>query len=135
MSSITQSSTSSGMAGLKVRPAWQPWALMAWMLRCTYAGCVGVKADQVGTGLGKGLGQRVHGLHHQVHVDRHGPARRRDCMGLERLADHGAEGQVGHIQWLSITSKWIQSAPAAMTFFTSSPRRAKSADRMEGAMR
>ena len=43
MSSITQSSTSSGMAGLKVRPAWQPWALMAWMLRCTCADASGWK--------------------------------------------------------------------------------------------
>src|SRR5690606_32581195 len=34
-----------------------------------------------------------------------------------------------------MTSKWIQSAPAATTLRTSSPRRAKSADRMLGAMR
>src|SRR5215472_16232526 len=34
----------------------------------------------------------------------------------------------------SITSTWIQSAPAASTARTSSPKRAKSADRMEGAM-
>src|SRR6266849_9754705 len=31
-----------------------------------------------------------------------------------------------------MTSKWIQSAPAASTAFTSSPRRAKSADKIEG---
>jgi len=43
MSSMTQSSTSSGMAGLKVRPAWQPRALMAWMLRCTWAEASGWK--------------------------------------------------------------------------------------------
>ncbi|CAI8694119.1 hypothetical protein EMIT0111MI5_200098 [Burkholderia sp. IT-111MI5] len=36
---------------------------------------------------------------------------------------------------MSITSKWIQSAPAATTLRTSSPSRAKSADRMLGAMR
>lgn len=35
MSSITQSSTSSGWAGLKVRPALAPLALMACTLRCT----------------------------------------------------------------------------------------------------
>src|ERR1700686_1294458 len=34
-----------------------------------------------------------------------------------------------------MTSKWIQSAPAASTSLTSSPRRAKSADRIDGAMR
>src|SRR6185437_13961348 len=38
-------------------------------------------------------------------------------------------------KWLSMTSKWIQSAPAEMTRVTSSPRRAKSADRIEGAIR
>src|SRR5258707_2797082 len=31
-----------------------------------------------------------------------------------------------------MTSKWIQSAPAARTAFTSSHRRAKSADKIEG---
>src|SRR3981189_493053 len=31
-----------------------------------------------------------------------------------------------------MTSKWIQSAPAASTAFTSSPNRAKSADKIEG---
>src|SRR5690606_2068432 len=34
-----------------------------------------------------------------------------------------------------MTSTWIQSAPAATTLRTSSPRRAKSADRMLGAIR
>jgi hypothetical protein len=34
----------------------------------------------------------------------------------------------------SMTSMWIQSAPAASIARTSSPSRAKSADRMEGAM-
>src|SRR3954463_9886857 len=35
----------------------------------------------------------------------------------------------------SITSTWIQSAPAASTARTSSPSRVKSADNTEGAMR
>jgi hypothetical protein len=35
----------------------------------------------------------------------------------------------------SITSTWIQSAPAASAARTSSARRPKSAERMEGAMR
>src|ERR1700680_1358784 len=34
-----------------------------------------------------------------------------------------------------MTSKWIQSAPAASTSLTSSPRRAKSVDRIDAAMR
>lgn len=58
---------------------------------------IGVKADQVGPGLGKGLGQRIDGLHHQVHVNWYGLAAGGDGMGFERLADHGAEGQIGHI--------------------------------------
>src|SRR5690606_18791657 len=37
--------------------------------------------------------------------------------------------------WLSITSKCTTSAPAASTASTSSPSRAKSADRMDGAIR
>ena len=37
-------------------------------------------------------------------------------------------------KWPSITSRWIQSAPAAATSRTSSPSLAKSADRIDGAM-
>ena len=37
-------------------------------------------------------------------------------------------------KWPSITSIWIQSAPAASIARTSSPSRAKSADRIEGEM-
>ena len=37
-------------------------------------------------------------------------------------------------KWPSITSTWIQSAPAASIARTSSPSRAKSADRIEGAI-
>jgi hypothetical protein len=36
---------------------------------------------------------------------------------------------------LSITSKWTTSAPAASTFVTSSPSLAKSAERIDGAIR
>ena len=37
-------------------------------------------------------------------------------------------------KWPSMTSTWIQSAPAASTARISSPRRAKSAARIEGAI-
>ena len=37
-------------------------------------------------------------------------------------------------KWPSITSTWIQSQPAASMARTSSPSRAKSAERMDGAM-
>src|ERR1051325_9613829 len=36
-------------------------------------------------------------------------------------------------KWPSITSTWIQSAPARVTASTSSPSRLKSADRIDGA--
>src|SRR5690606_1094016 len=38
-------------------------------------------------------------------------------------------------KWLSITSTWIQSAPAAWTARHSAPKAEKSAARMEGAIR
>src|SRR5258708_15213905 len=38
-------------------------------------------------------------------------------------------------KWLSITSTWIRSAPASRAASISRPRLAKSAERMEGAMR
>src|SRR6185312_15531496 len=38
-------------------------------------------------------------------------------------------------KWPSITSTWIQSAPASVTAATSCPSAAKSADRIDGAMR
>ncbi|MPN09176.1 hypothetical protein SDC9_156464 [bioreactor metagenome] len=59
--------------------------------------CIGVEADVVGTGLGKGGGEIVHGLHHQVHIDGHGLAIGCDRMKLQSLTDHGAEGQVRHV--------------------------------------
>src|ERR1044071_5049871 len=37
-------------------------------------------------------------------------------------------------KWPSMTSTWIQSAPAASSARTSSPKRAKSAARIDGAM-
>src|SRR5688572_24030932 len=38
-------------------------------------------------------------------------------------------------KWPSMTSIWMKSAPASLTASTSSPNRAKSADRIDGAMR
>src|SRR2546423_9310372 len=40
---------------------------------------------------------------------------------------------IGGTKWPSITSMWMTLAPAAMTSSTCAPRRAKSADRIEGA--
>ncbi len=58
---------------------------------------VGVKADEVGTGLGKRSGQGVHGRDHQVHIDRHGHTGRCLGVGFDGLADHGPEGEVGDV--------------------------------------
>ena len=57
----------------------------------------GVEAHQIGARLGEGLRQGVHGLHHQVHVDGRRAAIGEHGMGLERLAHHRPEGQVGHV--------------------------------------
>ena len=61
--------------------------------------CAGirVKADEVGTRLGKRSGQCIDRRNHQVHIDRHCYASSRFGMRLERLANHGAEGEVGHV--------------------------------------
>ena len=58
---------------------------------------VRVEGDDVGTGLAEGLGQRVDRLHHQMHVDRRRGSIRFHGVLLQRLADHRAEGQVGHV--------------------------------------
>src|SRR5712691_4322506 len=41
---------------------------------------------------------------------------------------------IGGTKWPSITSTWIQSAPAAVTARTSSASRPKSAERIDGAI-
>jgi len=58
---------------------------------------VGVKADQIGAGLREGLGQRVHRLHHHVHVQRHRLPGGGDRVRLDGLADHRPEREVGHV--------------------------------------
>jgi hypothetical protein len=58
---------------------------------------IGVKADEVGTGLCKRRGQCIDGRDHQMHIDRHGHAGCRFGMRLEGLANHGAECEVGHV--------------------------------------
>ena len=87
--SITHSSTSSGVAGLNTRPAWQPSALISCSVRSTCALASGWKLIEVGAGLGEGQRQRIDRLHHQVHVERHRlPSARTQC-GLMACATTG----------------------------------------------
>ena len=89
---------------------------------------LGVHGDDVGAGLREGLEIGVGRRDHQV-------ARRRASSMRRRIAliTGGPKVMLG-TKWPSITSRWIQSAPAASMASTSSPRRAKSAERIEGAM-
>ena len=58
---------------------------------------VGVKADEVRPCFGKRTRQVVHGLHHQVNINRNRHLGRGFGDGLDGLTDHGAKTQVGHI--------------------------------------
>ena len=52
---------------------------------------IGVKADEVGPRLGKGVGQGVHRLHHEVHIYGYGRAVGPLGMGTQGLAHHGTK--------------------------------------------
>ena len=56
-----------------------------------------MKADEVGTGVGKGAGQCIYRLHHQVHINGHGHARGGFGVWFQGAANHWPEGQVGHV--------------------------------------
>ena len=51
-----------------------------------------VEGDIAGAGFGKHADQFIHRADHQVHVDGGG-----DAVVAQGLADHGADGQVGHV--------------------------------------
>jgi hypothetical protein len=95
MSSITQSSTSSGCR-VEHQPGLQPSALMACSCGARGAG-VGVEADEVGAGLGKGLRPArppaaPSGARRSARA-----CRRASWQRLERLANHRPKGEVGHV--------------------------------------
>ncbi len=89
---------------------------------------LGMNRQNVRTRLGERVEKAIDRRDHEMDVERLGGVR------AQRLHHHRADRQIGDIM-PSITSTWIQSAPAASTARTSSPSRAKSADKMEGAMR
>ena len=86
-----------------------------------------VEADVVGAGLGEHGHQLVHRLDHEVHVDGHRHVR------ADRRTDHRADGQVGHV--VVVHHVEVDPVGAGGDVAHSSPRRAKSADRMLGVMR
>ena len=57
----------------------------------------GAGATTVGAGAAESLCERIDRLHHQVHIDGHIFAIGRFGMGLQRLANHGAKREVGHV--------------------------------------
>ena len=61
------------------------------------SGRIRMKADQVGTGLGKRRRQRIDWADHQVNINWHGLTRCRFGVGLECLTNHRAEREVGHV--------------------------------------
>ena len=86
-----------------------------------------VDGDEVGAGFGEGFQIRIARRDHQVDVER--------LFGVPRsdFTTSGPKVMLG-TKWPSMTSTWIQSAPAASTARTSSPSLAKSAARIDGAM-
>ena len=60
-------------------------------------GGIGVETNQVGSCIGKGGGQGVYGLNHEVHINGHVFAIGCFGMRLERLTNHGAKSEVGHV--------------------------------------
>ena len=56
------------------------------------SGRLRVEGDEVGAGVGEVADDGIDRRHHQVDVNR-----RLDAVVLERLADHRADGEVGHV--------------------------------------
>src|SRR5215210_8972352 len=59
----------------------------------------------------------------------------RSCTRSRNVATIREPIEIGGTKWPSITSTWITRAPASITASTCSPRRAKSAARIDGATR
>ncbi len=124
----TFSMAASGVAGLSTQPAFLPRLLMSWMVRWTCGPASGwneitsapasAKAGTSGS-TGETMRWQSNG-----------------CLlwALRAFTTIGPMVRLG-TKWLSMTSTWIQSAPAAVTASISAPKAAKSADRIEGAMR
>ena len=88
---------------------------------------LGMDGDDVGAGLGEGVEERSTG--EIIRWTSNGLA----VCGRSAFTTAGPIVRLG-TKCPSITSMWIQSAPASSIARTSSPSLAKSADRIEGAM-
>ena len=84
-------------AGLNTRPALQPSALISCSVRSTCVLASGWKLMRSAPALANCCAKRVDRRDHQVHVDGHGRAVGAHRVLLQRLADHRAEAEVGHV--------------------------------------
>ena len=117
------------MAGLSATPASAPASRIWASVRCRCGARLHVHRDRVGAGVGERVDVALGVLDHEVDVE--GAAalvdRRRDA----RVTTGGPIVMLG-TKWPSMTSTWIRRAPASITVAISSPRRPKSADRIDG---
>ena len=98
------------------------------MVRSTCSLASGWKLMKVAPASAKSGTMRSTGLHHQVHVDR-----RLDAVLAQRLAHQRADGEVRHV--VVVHHVEVDEVGAGGEHgSTSSPRRAKSAERIEGAI-
>ena len=88
---------------------------------------LGVHADEVGAGLRVGADPALGILDHEMHVER------QRGRALDGLDDHRADRQVRHE--VTVHHVDVDVVGARRSRATSSARRPKSADRIEGAMR
>src|SRR5215468_4863898 len=88
---------------------------------------LGLHQQMIGAGIGEGGEIALRLDYHQMNVERLCRRAAIACSTTGPMVMLGTKRP-------SITSTWIQSAAAVSTARTSSPNRAKSADRTEGAM-
>ena len=95
MSSITQSSTSSGVAWLNTRPAWQRPGHDRLDAAVHMRRGVRVKTDQVRARIGEGAASASTGSIIEMHVDRHRCAVRPFCVRLQAWQTIGPKVRLG----------------------------------------
>ena len=130
-SAATSASTRTGVAGQIATPA-RAARLLDRADRVVHVRRrLGVERDVVGAGLGELARSGARGARSSG-----GRRSARPRRGRGRRARRPTSGPIviGGTKWPSMTSTWMTRAPASSTSPTCSPRRAKSAARIEGAM-